>query len=178
MWAPLLSSARYSARGVCVIVTAMSKRCRVKPLPESIIHNQQTGDTMDWRMTYLRIDRSHHSISTYPSRRLAWPRGALIAALVLAMSWSSGCYHYRLTPPEPLPASPSQQRTVHAFFWGLLQPTVSAGNCQISNALDEVTMTTNFGYAFATVLTLGIWAPMDVEWRCAKKPAPDTGEEL
>ncbi len=43
----------------------------------------------------------------------------------------------------------------------------------LSNALDEVHITTNYAYAFATVVTLGIWAPLDVEWRCAEKAADD-----
>jgi hypothetical protein len=39
--------------------------------------------------------------------------------------------------------------------------------------MQEVRVTTNFGYAVLTVVTLGIWSPMEIEWRCAKQPPPN-----
>ena len=50
--------------------------------------------------------------------------------------------------------------------------TVIAENCE-SNALDEVRVSTNFGFALVTVLSLGIWQPIEVNWRCAE--AADSG---
>ena len=146
---------------------------------------------MDWRnpfrsLTPSRLAAIHQSRGTLPTggrRKGAVSRTATLVALVLTLHVFSGCYHYRVTAPDPLPASPAQseQRTVHSFFWGLLpesQPHVFANNCRMSNALDEVTMTTNFAYAFVTILSLGLWSPMDVEWRCSKAPSPDIEEEL
>ena len=65
--------------------------------------------------------------------------------------------------------------------WGLLpgaQPHLFAKNCSISKALDEVTMTTNYAYSFVTIVSLGFWAPMDIEWRCAKTTLPEINEPL
>ena len=42
------------------------------------------------------------------------------------------------------------------------------------NGVAEVTMTTNLGYALITVLTLGIWSPIKVQWKCSK-PCQPTG---
>lgn len=82
-----------------------------------------------------------------------------------------GCYHYHVTAPKPDPATDYEHRTAHAFLWGLIQSdNVRATDC-VSNALDEVHITTNFGYAIVSVATLGIWVPLDVEWRCAKEPS-------
>lgn len=95
----------------------------------------------------------------------------ILGVLVLVLG-SQGCYHYRVTPPDPDPATDYERRTVHAFAWGLVQEDVRAVDC-VSNALDEVRVTTNFGYLAASVVTLGVWVPLQVEWRCAKKPPPD-----
>lgn len=97
-------------------------------------------------------------------------RMALVAVVVATIAGGPGCYHFRVTAPQPDPATEYEQRTVHALFWGLLQTDTRAVDCE-SNALDEVRVTTNFGYALVSVATLGIWVPMDVEWRCAKEPS-------
>lgn len=99
-------------------------------------------------------------------------RRALGLLLVATLVGSTGCYHYRVVVPGPDPATDYQQRRVDAFFWGLVQEDVPATDC-LSNALDEVRVTTNVGYLAASVLSLGLWVPLDVAWRCAKAPSPD-----
>lgn len=90
------------------------------------------------------------------------------AALLLALG--TGCYHYRVTAPDPAPATEPQRKTVHSLAWGLVnQPqSVRTLACEPSNALDEVRVTTHFGYTVLTALTLGFWSPLQVEWRCAR----------
>ena len=90
---------------------------------------------------------------------------ALVLGLLLALA--EGCYHYRVAMTrEATPATEPQSVTSWAFFWGLLQTNVDPTNCR-SNALHEITVTTNLGYAALTVISLGIVAPAEVEWRCA-----------
>ncbi|HXU82791.1 MAG TPA: hypothetical protein VN914_15430, partial [Polyangia bacterium] len=74
------------------------------------------------------------------------------------------------------PATEPQRRTVHAIAWGLVAKPVfvAATNCAATNALDDVRVNHNLGYTLITVATLGFWAPMQVEWRCAKPPQPDS----
>ena len=85
-----------------------------------------------------------------------------------------GCYHYRVTVPKPDPATEYEKRTMHTFFWGLVNnPEKEVAEDCISNSIDEIRISTNYGYAFITVITLGIWAPIDVEWRCGKPPITD-----
>lgn len=97
-------------------------------------------------------------------------RRGVAAALFLALN--AGCYHYRVRVPDPTPATEPQHKTVHSLAWGLLSKPqdVNAITCAPSNALDEVRVTTNFGYTLLTALTLGFWSPLRVEWRCAKQP--------
>ncbi len=100
-------------------------------------------------------------------------RSFFLVLIVCFLSLQTGCYHYHVTAPKPDPATDYEHRTVHSYFWGLIQSdNVRAEDC-LSNALDEVHITTNFGYSVLSVATLGIWVPLDVEWRCAKEPSPN-----
>lgn len=86
----------------------------------------------------------------------------------------AGCYGYRVDVNKTDPITEAESKTAHSLFWGLYQDPqyIVADNCH-SNALNDVYITTNYGYAFVTVISLGIWAPIDVEWRCAEKPQAD-----
>ncbi len=83
----------------------------------------------------------------------------------------SSCYNYRVAT-RAQEGSEVSKATAHAYFWGLLQkpPTIQTPICDSLdvNGMSEVTMKSNFGYSLITVVTLGIWSPMKVEWRCAK----------
>jgi len=100
-----------------------------------------------------------------------------IVVLAFAVSvLAAGCSTTTVSVPNPDPVTEYRERnmTAHTFFWGLVQDpqTVVATNCE-SNSLDNVRVSTNYGYALVTVLSLGIWSPLDVNWRCAE--APDSG---
>lgn len=92
--------------------------------------------------------------------------------LICSLALGQGCYHYRVVAPVPNPATDYEHETVHSLFWGLLQEDTAASDC-ISGAIDEVRVSTNFAYLAVSILTMGIWVPLDVEWRCAKEPVPD-----
>jgi|GraSoiStandDraft_12_1057312.scaffolds.fasta_scaffold1080552_1 Bor protein len=104
------------------------------------------------------------------------PRMLRTTLLTAAIVVAAGCYHTRVFT-NGQPATEYTQKTAHSLFWGLVQQDVKppiTNNC-VSNAMQEVRVTTNFGYAFLTVVTLGIWSPMEIEWRCAKQPPPHPG---
>jgi hypothetical protein len=93
--------------------------------------------------------------------------------LVSTLAFSQGCYHTRVLTDAPPASAVYSKSTVDSLFWGLLQTNVevTAADCA-SSAFQEVRVTTNYGYALATVLTLGIWSRVEVEWKCAKEPPP------
>jgi hypothetical protein len=91
--------------------------------------------------------------------------------IILLLPPVTGCYHYRVIAPEPDPATDYESRLAHSLFWGLLQSKdITADDC-LSNALDEVRITTNLGYSFISLATIGIWMPMNIQWKCAKEPS-------
>lgn len=117
--------------------------------------------------TTPKVETNQHN-KIQPLRRFFF-----LVLIVCFLSLQTGCYHYHVTAPKPDPATDYEHRTVHSYFWGLIQSdNVRAEDC-LSNALDEVHITTNFGYSVLSVATLGIWMPLDVGWRCAKEPSPN-----
>ncbi len=98
--------------------------------------------------------------------------GRMVVLTLLSLSsvcWLAACYHFAVAVENPSPATEYEGRTVHALLWGAFQTRTSATNCE-SNALDEVRVNSNFGYLAVSVLSLGIYVPLEVEWRCAKEP--------
>jgi hypothetical protein len=106
-----------------------------------------------------------------------WPY-ARAGLLALLLASAQGCYHYRVVAAGPAGANPStfpQSTTLHAVLWGLVQDQTLEHVCAQDEALARVRTTSNFGYTLLTVVTLGMWAPIQVEYACANPtPAPGT----
>jgi hypothetical protein len=103
----------------------------------------------------------------YPGRYF---RRKILLTLSFALILSS-CYTTRVAT-HAQPGSEMQGQTVNSFFWGIIQSPkrVETPICDSLNAngLAEVTVKNNFGYSLITVVTLGIWSPTRIEWKCSK----------
>jgi len=100
----------------------------------------------------------------------------LLTAFVVLFS---SCYSYRVATQAQAGTETTKTITAHSLFWGLVKKpteihTPLCDSLQI-NGLAEVTVKSNFGYSLITVLTLGIWSPMKLEWKCGK-PCKKSGE--
>lgn len=89
---------------------------------------------------------------------------ALAASLLLA-----GCAQHRLVVQHPNPTGEAVTVSSSAFGFGGVQRRTVA-KCD-TNLIDEVRVHQNLGQALGTVLTLGLWMPTTIEYRCAKRPA-------
>ena len=101
------------------------------------------------------------------------PRAAKQFLFVLLLSTSlQSCYHYRVLTTQSDPATEPQEKVLWSYAWGLINKPKDfiVPNCDNKNALDEVTMTTTFGGALLTIITIGIVSPVKVQWRCHKPP--------
>jgi len=119
-----------------------------------------------------------HVVAAFSKRTLlAVSKKTLLAVSCLVMM--QGCYHARIQTANFDPSTTYESKTVHTMFWGLVQEDIVAANCDALQVkgLDEVRVTTNYGYALITVLTLGIWCPTQIEWKCAK-PCQLEGDPL
>lgn len=96
-----------------------------------------------------------------------------VAFLSLSCLLISGCYHVRVIVPQPDPGTEYKKQTVQNLAWGKLpKKDIPASNCLENTGLDEVRASSNLGYSFLTVGTLGFWSPSQVEWRCSKPHEP------
>lgn len=99
------------------------------------------------------------------------PRHFVFFLALLFFSLPS-CYHYRIIAPNAGNGTEPHHKTMHCFFWGLVQ----RGDINVdiegkTTGISEVNITNNFGFTLATVLTLGIWCPISVKYWEAK-PCP------
>ena len=90
-------------------------------------------------------------------------------AAILALSLSTGCYHYHVTGNRVTPATEPESATQVAYLWGAVQPNdIVPDNCPKKVPLAEVTAHTNLGYVLLGTVTLGTVVIHRIEWRCAK----------
>jgi hypothetical protein len=90
-----------------------------------------------------------------------------IAWFCVVVLLTSGCAHFRIAPEGSPPATTPQVRRVHALAWGALEPRTTPDNCH-GSGMSEVTVKVKLVDALATVITLGFWTPVTIEWTCAK----------
>jgi hypothetical protein len=84
----------------------------------------------------------------------------------------SGCFSYRLATHDQPGSIHSESATANSYLWGLVNKPalIKTPICDTLgvNGVSEVTVKTNFGFALITVVTLGIWCPVKLEWICSK----------
>lgn len=85
------------------------------------------------------------------------------------------CAQYRVIRPSDDPTAGGPHReTINALFWGTVyEPVAVATQCRYG--INDVTIHSNFLYDLISVVTLGIWMPIEVEYTCVE-PQPQEGE--
>lgn len=95
-----------------------------------------------------------------------WTPRAVVLVLALTLP---ACYRNAVVVPGSDAVTEWRGKTVHSYLWGLLKSqNAKAHDCERSKGLATVRSDTNLGYALLTVVTLGIWSPTRLEWRCAR----------
>ena len=109
---------------------------------------------------------------SHPPQTTRW-----LLLLAPALLLFTSCYSYRIAT-HAQPGTEFNSVTAHSFFWGLVQnpKEIATPICDSlnTNGVALVQVKTNLGYSLITVLTLGIWCPMQLEWKCSK-PCQVTG---
>lgn len=100
-------------------------------------------------------------------------RIVLLAGLLALASCAS--YEIRIPDSDPIQLegqdAPYVSKTMHAYFWGNeMDPQVLAAECQ-GQGINDVFVDRNYAYDLASVLTLGIWSPLDLRFRCKAPPS-------
>lgn len=90
----------------------------------------------------------------------------LAAALLLG-----GCATHYLTVANPNPSGNWVAVESNAAAFGAVERRTVV-ECP-TNVIDQVRVRQSFAQSLATVLTLGIWSPARLEYRCAKVPTEE-----
>lgn len=89
-------------------------------------------------------------------------------ALPLALLLLTGCWYHRVEVPSPVTGATEYESATHwSFAWGAFQREAQPANCN-GQALKEVKVSSNLGFALITVVTLGLVAPERISWKCAR----------
>jgi hypothetical protein len=100
----------------------------------------------------------------------------VVILLTVTLSFSS-CVTYRVQTKK-LEGTEYEQRRVSSLFWGILQnpKVVTTPVCDSlgSQGMSEVYIRRNFGDYLLSTVTLGIYNPSTLKWKCGK-PCPKTG---
>jgi hypothetical protein len=70
------------------------------------------------------------------------------------------------------PGTEWESRPSNTFLWGAIRQDVFIDNCKLGDGsrinIEEFKIEKKAPHILATVLTLGLWEPMRISWRCAK----------
>lgn len=105
----------------------------------------------------------------------------LIAIILMAFAFTndscSTVHVYQVGGPQGReagnqPGTEWESKPSNTFLWGGIRQDVRIENCVLGDGsrlnIEEIKIEKNFGQIVATVLTLGLWEPMKISWRCAK----------
>jgi Bor protein len=77
--------------------------------------------------------------------------------------------------PQNMPGTEWRTATLNCFFWGLIRQDLPITNCRLTNGqrlgIEELRIGRSFPQVLATLVTLGLWAPTRVSWRCCRPPS-------
>ncbi len=114
-------------------------------------------------------------------------RSVFLVVLLAASIGNSGCatYNvYQVGGPGDIeagnqPATEWESKTLHSVFWGAIRQDLPVEDCALGDGtrtgIEEIRIESSALYTAASILTLGLWQPLKVSYRCAKAAGP-TGE--
>ena len=101
----------------------------------------------------------------------------LVVFMLTATISLSSCVSYRVQTRK-LEGTEYDQERVRSLFWGIMQSpkVVTTPICDSlgSSGMSEVYIRRNFGDYLLSALSLGIYNPATLKWKCSK-PCPKTG---
>jgi hypothetical protein len=77
--------------------------------------------------------------------------------------------------PQNMPGTEWKSANLNCFLWGLIRQDLPITNCRLANGqrlgIEEIRVGRNWLQGLVTALTLGIWAPTRISWRCCRPPS-------
>ena len=80
--------------------------------------------------------------------------------------------------PQNMPGTEWKSERLHNWLWGLFRQDLPITNCRLANGqrlgIEEIRIRKSGLQVIGTVLSLGIWTPIQVSWRCCR-PTSQSG---
>jgi hypothetical protein len=80
--------------------------------------------------------------------------------------------------PQNMPGTEWKSRNLNSFIWGLIRQDLPITNCRLANGqrvgIEEIRVGRSKLQVLVTFLTLGLWAPVRISWRCCR-PTSQSG---
>jgi hypothetical protein len=77
--------------------------------------------------------------------------------------------------PQNMPGTEWKSKNLNSFLWGLIRQDLPVTNCRLSNGqrigIEELRVGRSLHQTLVTLLTLGLWAPTRISWRCCRPPS-------
>jgi hypothetical protein len=77
--------------------------------------------------------------------------------------------------PQNMPGTEWKSRNLNSFLWGLIRQDLPIRNCRLENGqrlgIEEIRVGRSWPQVLGTFVTLGLWAPARVSWRCCRPPS-------
>jgi Bor protein len=77
--------------------------------------------------------------------------------------------------PQNMPGTEWKTQVIHSFLWGLIRQDLPITSCRLANGqrlgIEELRIGRTRMQTLATALTLGLWAPTQIGWRCCRPPS-------
>ena len=101
-----------------------------------------------------------------------------LVVLVVILAFVQGCAEYQVTIPDSHPDDINYKGgLMKAWLWGKwVDPEVLAAECK-TEGINDVVVKRNYLYDLASVFTLGIFMPIEVNFRCESASILEGGEE-
>lgn len=96
--------------------------------------------------------------------------GFVLLMLAVTLTMTQGCAEYELRMKDSIPARDLvyEKQMIHAYAWGTIyDPQTIMSECDSpTSGINDVIVKRNYLYDLASVLTLGIWMPIEITYRC------------
>lgn len=104
------------------------------------------------------------------------PRIVGLVVCITSFIFLSSCASFHVTIPNSVPIQLAHQKDIyveknmHAFLWGLmLDPQLFSAECK-GQGINDVVIDHNLAHSFVGVISLGLWMPTKVRFRCKAPP--------
>ncbi|HEX5728076.1 hypothetical protein [Microbacterium sp.] len=77
--------------------------------------------------------------------------------------------------PQNMPGTEWKSANLNSFLWGLIRQDLPITNCRLANGqrlgIEEIRVGRSVLQTLGMFVTLGLWAPARVSWRCCRPPS-------